>query len=147
MPRYKGKEVEVRIATSEAGLDNAPAIPYVTSVRWDVDKGVASVPKGLGSNLSEVYDGVVKYTGRIVRDFDETAVVPSPGTDIFATLVGAWSTDTPTLYIQVKNTATGRKDVLKKAKGKYSQDIGDVDGFVTETYDFEFEEISTTPGS
>jgi hypothetical protein len=144
MPKYKGKEVEVRIASSEAGLDSAPAIPYVTSIRWDVDKGIASVPKGLGSNLSEVYDGVIKYSGRLVREFDETAV---SGSDIFATVVGAFSTTTPTLYIQIKNVTSGRKETLKKVKGKYSQDVGDVDGFITETYDFEFEEVSTTAGS
>jgi hypothetical protein len=141
MVRYKGKDIEVRIATSESGLDTAPVIPYVTSVRWSKDAGVASKPKGFGYNTMEVSDGLVRYSGRITREYDETAV---ESTNIFAQAVGAFSTTTPMLYIQIKNKVTGRKDVLKKCMGKYSQDQPDVDGFITETYDFEFEEAATT---
>jgi len=140
MPKYKGHEVEVRIATTEAGLGSAPAIPYVSSVEWTPEQNVESTPKGLGSRLQEVKEGLIEYTGSLARDYDETAV---SGTDIFAVAVGAYVTGAMTpLYMEIKLLTTGKKDILKKLKGVYTKSV-DVDGYVTESYDFSFEEVAT----
>lgn len=141
MPKYRGSEVEVRIATSEEGLGSAPAIPYVSSIEFSVEQNVESVPKGLGSRGKEVYEGLIAITGSIEREYDETAV---SGSDTFDEVVGAFTTGSLTpLYIQIKNKATGRTVTIKKAKGQYSESV-DVDGYVTQTYDFEAEEIATS---
>lgn len=133
--------MEVRIATSEEGLGTAPAIPYVTSVEFSVDQNVESTPKGLGFRMQEVHEGLISITGSIERYYDETAV---SGSDTFDQLVGAYGTGSMTpLYIQIKNKTTNRAVIIKKAKGTYSESV-DVDGYVTQTYDFEAEEITTS---
>ena len=139
MPKSLGTDVEVRIATSEAGLASAAPIPYVSSIEWEPEQNVESTPKGLGSRLQEVKEGLIEYTGSLERDYDATKVF---GTDTFAALVGAQTTGALTpLYIEVYYKITGEKVVLKKVKGKYNRGVPDVDGYVRETYDFAFEEI------
>lgn len=140
MPKYRGSEVEVRIATSEEGLQTAPAIPYVTSVEFSVEQNVESTPKGLGYRTQEVREGLISITGSIEREYDETAV---SGNDTFDKAVGAFESGSLTpLYIQIKNKTTNRTVTIKRARGEYSESV-DVDGYVTQTYDFEAEEIAT----
>jgi hypothetical protein len=144
MPKFRGHEVEVRIATSEEGLATAPAIPYISSVEWEVDQGIESTPKGIGHRTQEVHEGLIEITGSIERDYDETAVA---GSDTFAQAVGAYETGQLTpLYIEIKNKTTGSKDVIKRARGTYSRSV-DVDGYVTETWDFTAEEVARGTGS
>jgi len=140
MVKTKGTEVDVKIATSEQGLANAPVIPYISSVAYDDEQTVELTPKGLGSRLQEAKEGLIAYTGSIERDYDVTAV---SGTDTFAKTVGSGTTGALTpLYIEVHYKLTGEKVILKKVKGKYNRGVPDVDGIVAETYDFVFEEIA-----
>jgi|YelNatPaOPRAMG01_1025707.scaffolds.fasta_scaffold96304_3 hypothetical protein len=139
MPKFHGSQVTVKMAASLEGLSTATAIPYVRSVEWTVDQGLAQSPKGLGSRQQEVYEGLIAVSGRLVREYDETAI---DGTDLFSQLVEAEVTGSLTpLYIQVQIGATGKKYTIKKTKGNYNQTV-DVDGFVTETYDFQAEEVA-----
>lgn len=144
MPKFHGSQVTVKMADSEAGLDTASAIPYVRSVEWTVDQGLTQSPKGLGSRQQEVYEGLITITGRIVREYDETEV---SGSDLFSQLVEAEVTGSLTqLYMRVQIGSGGKYYTIKKMKGNYNQTV-DVDGFVTETYDFQAEEVDgpTTP--
>lgn len=129
----------MKMAASESGLGTASPIPYVRSVEWIVDQGLAQSPKGLGSRQQEVYEGLIAITGRLVREYDETAI---DGTDLFSQFVEAEVSGSLTpLYMQVQIGSTGKKYTIKKMKGNYNQTV-DVDGFVTETYDFQAEEVA-----
>ena len=139
MVKYKGHEVEIRMATTESGLGNAPAIPSISSFEYDVEQNVEATPKGMGSRQQEVKEGLIEITGSLEKDYEESLVC---GTDPFykAAQPDATGALTP-LYFEVKNITTGKKVILKKVKGKYNCSE-DVDGYVTETYDWSAEEIA-----
>ncbi|MEM2122910.1 MAG: hypothetical protein QXE79_04655 [Candidatus Bathyarchaeia archaeon] len=139
MPKFHGSQVTVKMATSESGLQTASPIPYVRSVEWTVDQGLTQSPKGIGSRQQEVYEGLIAVSGRLVREYDETEIAEDT---LFSKLVEAEQTSALTqLYMQVQIGETGKKYTVKKMKGNYNQTV-DVDGFVTETYDFQAEEVA-----
>lgn len=145
MVKYTGDNSQVRIATTEGGLASAPVIPNVQSIEWDVEQNIDGQPKGLGQGrLKDITEGLIDVTGSITRWYDTVAVVPSPGTTTFASMVGAYQTGALTeVYIQVKDTDTGEVYVLKKVKGRYNTSRP-VDGYKEETYDFKAEEVTKT---
>jgi len=140
MTKYRGKDVEVRIATTEGGLATANALTNVESVEWNPEQNVDRVPVGLGSRLKEVSEGLIDYTGSISRWHDKTAVA---GSADFATAVGAYQQSSLTvLYVQVYNKVTGEKVVLKKCMGSYTRPVNSPSGYMMESWDFSFEDIS-----
>jgi hypothetical protein len=138
--KLRGKDVEVRIATTENGLDSAEALTNVESIEWNPDQNVDRAPAGLGSRLKEVSEGLIDYTGSMSRWHDKTAVA---GSTDFATAVGAYQQGALTpLYVEVYNKVTGEKVRLKKCKGTYSRPVDSPEGYVMEAWDFSFEDIS-----
>jgi len=141
MAKSKGSDCEVRIAAAEADLAAAPVVPYIDHVEWDVDQAVEQTPRGHGYRGQEVKEGLVAISGSIVRAFDATVVI---GASSFANSVQAYVTGALSYrYIQVKNLITGTITTLKKVKGKYNR-ASDTDGYVTETYDFQAEDVAET---
>jgi hypothetical protein len=143
MPKFTGQNSQVRMATTEEGLLTAPIITNVQSVEWDADPSIAADAKGMGfGRTTEVYEGLLYYTGSMERDHDAEPVVPSPGTTTFAQMVEAYQTSTMTkLYIEVTDLDTGEVHTLKKALGKYHI-TKPIDAKQSETYDFKFEELT-----
>jgi len=139
MTFYKGTEVDVRISATLANIENTTPITHVDHIEWHVGQGRSKAPEGMGSRLQRIKEGLLDFTGNLKRKYDETLY---DTTKTFPELVGAYGVGTlPPLYIHVKNKTTAAVVVLKLAKGDYDRS-GDVDGFVAETYDFDFEEIS-----
>jgi hypothetical protein len=143
MTKYTGELCEVRMATTEADLANAPAITNIQSIEWDIEQNIDAQPKGLGQGrLKDVHEGLIDLTGNITRWYDKEPVVPSPGTTTFASMVGAYQSSALTpLYIQVQDNDTGEVHTLKKVRGKYNISKP-IDGYQEETYDFSFEELA-----
>ena len=140
MVKYKGKDAEVRMATSEGGLASAPALANVESIEWNEEPNVDAAPVGLGSRLKDVGEGLIDYTGSMSRWHDKVAVA---GSSDFATAVGAYQQGSMTpLYVQVKNKITAEVVVLKKCLGSYSRPVDSPEGYWMETWDFKFEDIS-----
>jgi len=140
MVKYRGKDIEVRIATTEGGLATATALTNAESAEWNPEQNVDWPPVGLGSRLSEGSEGVIKYTGSLSRWHDKTAVA---GSADFATAVGAYQQGSLTpLYVEIYNKVTGEKVVLKKCRGSYSRPVDSPEGYVMESWDFGFEDIS-----
>ena len=145
MVKLSGYNSQVRIATTENGLATAPVITNIQSIEWDVEQNIDAQPKGLGQGRGkDVTEGLIDVTGNITRWYDTVAVVPSPGTTTFASMVEAYQGGALTpLYIQVTDTDTGEVYVLKKVKGKYNTSRP-VEGYKEETYDFNAEEVTKT---
>jgi hypothetical protein len=140
MAKYRGKDVEVRIAATEDDLATATALTNVESVEWNPEQNVDRVAVGLGSRLKETSEGLIDYTGSLSRWHDKTAVA---GSADFATAVGAYQQESLTpLYVEVYNKVTGEKVVLKECKGSYTRPVDSPEGYVMETWDFSFEDIS-----
>jgi len=140
MVKYRGQDVEVRIATSESGLDSASALTNVESVEWTPEQNVELAPVGIGSRLQETTEGLIEYTGSLSRWFDATAVA---GASDFATAVGAYQQGALTpLYVEVKNKLTGEKVRFKKCKGTYTRPLDSPEGYIMESWDFSFEDVS-----
>lgn len=143
MPKLYGDKCEVRIATTEAGLADAPVISQLQSIEWDVEQNVSAQPKGEGyGRAKEVTPGLIDLTGSMTRWYNKDSVVPSPGTTTFADMVQAYQTgDMTALYIQAHDIAAGETHTLKKAYGKYHV-TKPIDGYSEESYDFSFEELT-----
>jgi hypothetical protein len=140
MVKYKGKDTEVRMATTEGGLASASALTNVESVEWNEEPNIDAAPVGLGSRLKDVSEGLIDYTGSISRWHDKVAAA---GSSDFATAVGAYQQGSMTpLYVQVKNKITGELVVLKKCLGAYSRPVDSPEGYWMEAWDFKFEDIS-----
>src|SRR3972149_11459340 len=141
MVKYTGDNCQVRIATTEGGLASAPIITNIQSIEWDVEQNIDAAPKGSGQGrLKDITEGLIDVSGSISRWYDTVAVVPSPGTTTFASMVEAYQTGALTaLYIQVTDTDTSEIYTLKKVKGKYNA-TRPVDGYKEESYDFKAEE-------
>jgi hypothetical protein len=143
MPKYKGTEVEVRFATTQAGLTSATAVGSIASVTWKVDQGITLRESGLGSRATVAKEGLVKVTGTIVRDYDETVV---DGTSDFATEANAFETAALTRHwLEVKNKTTGTKYQFGNVIGTCEpMTAPSVDGIVTQRFDFSAESVTKT---
>ncbi len=140
MVKYTGDEVEVRIAATQAGLTSATPLTNVSGVEWKVAQGMAVLPVGLGSRLTEAQEKLITYSGVIDRWHDETAVA---GFSNFRNAVQAFATGIPTyLFVEVKNKTTGKKVQLSNCKGNYTASKLTADGFMMEAWDFFFETIT-----
>lgn len=142
MPVFSGSEVTVKVASTEAGLDTASPVPYVTHIEFDVTHNIETVPKGLGDRRQELKEGLIEYSGRIERSYDETAI---SGTDHFFKFAQALATGAQSEgYMRIEMGTTGKKITLKKLKfNNYHREV-DADGIAVETGEFMFEEISET---
>lgn len=129
------------MGTTEALCSASAALPYFDSLDWKVDRGRKHVDQGLGSNLTEVQETLIKYTGTAKFRVDETDV--GSGSEPIALALEADVTGTRTpLYIEIKNTITGSIVMLKEVLGDYNEGIPSVDGEKVGTYDFGFNSIS-----
>jgi len=140
MPKYFAHNFEVRLATTEAGLDTAPALSGWESIEYTVSHSLQKVPVGIGSRLQEVYETLLDYSGSISGWYDET---PAGGSADILTALGAFQQSAVTpLYIELKNKVTGSKIRLKKCKGDPAQTLDSPDGVSMWSWDFQFEDIS-----
>jgi hypothetical protein len=141
--KYRGTEVEIRFATSLAGLTSATAVGQIQSVTWKVDQGVTLQPSGLGTRATVAKEGLTKITGTIVKDYDEAAV---DGTNTFAMEANAFETAALTRhYLEVKNKTTGLKHQFSNVIGTCEPMTSpSVDGIVTQRFDFSAESVSTS---
>jgi len=140
--KYKGIDLEVRVATTEEGLATADPVPYIDHVEWDSDQSIDRSPKGHGFRTQEAREGLLAIGGNIVRSYDPTEVADDMSWFDF------WEADsqealTPR-YVQIKNKLNGRLVTLKKVIGSLSES-SDTDGFLTQSLDFVAEEVEETP--
>jgi len=143
--KYRGTEVEVRFATTQAALTSATAVGNVQSVTWKVDQGVTLQASGLGSRATVAKEGLTKITGTIIKDYDETTV-DSGTSNTFAAEANAFETAALTRhYLEVKNKTTGLKFQFVNVIGTTEPMTSpSVDGIVTQRFDFSAESVSTT---
>jgi hypothetical protein len=142
MPKYTADKFELRVATTENGLDTAPALSNWNMIKWKVSQDLKKVPVGINSRLKEVYETLIDYSGSADGWNDETAVAGSA--DILTALGAFQQAALTPLYIEIKNKSTSSKIRLKKVKGDVAPSIGSPDGFSMWAYDFHFEDISKT---
>lgn len=139
--KFDGTEHEYRIASSQAGLATATAIPGIKSMNLSPNQNLRWVPDGQGSRLQVVKEGLFSCEGSLEKHYNEDAVLSSSA---FADAVQAFTTTALSYrWIQQKNLTTS-KTVQLKVKGKYNKSVPDVDGIAVETYDFSAEEVYTT---
>jgi len=140
MPKYTADNFELRVATTENGLDAAPALSNWKSIKWSTKHGRKKVPVGINSRLQEVYETLLDYSGSADGWIDELEVA---GSSDILTAFGAFQQGALTpLYIEIKNKATGTKIRLKRVKGDPAHTIDSPDGFSMWSWDFDFEDIS-----
>ena len=141
MTTYTGENHEIRVGTSAVLASGSAALPYFDGLDWKEDHGRKHVPLGIGSNLTEVTEGLIKYTGTAKFRVDETDV--GGGSEPIALALEADVTGARTpLYIEIKNIVTGSIVMLSEVLGDYNESIPSVDGEKTGTYDFGFNSIS-----
>ena len=140
MTKYTADKFELRLATTENGLDTAPALSSWESIEWAAKHGRQKVPVGINSRLQEVYETLLDYSGSCSGWYDEAA---AGGSGDILTAFGAFQQSALTpLYIEIKNKSTSAKIRLKKVKGDPSHTIDSPDGFSMWSVDFDFEDIS-----
>lgn len=141
MPKYLGKQVQVRLAAGTAALATAVPIPNIQSIEWNMNENVQHVPKGLGQGRnSEVYDGVQEPSGNIVFWYDGAAIEGGSTLDSFVeatTALGSAEMTKRNLEVRVGTGGTHR---LKEALGLWRASAPSVAGFVTQQWDFVFED-------
>ena len=142
MTKYRGSDVEVRMATSLSLLTTATAIPNISTVTWKVSQGITQEPSGFGSRATVTKEGIIKITGTIKRDYDETAI---DGTNIFSQEGNAFETSALTRHcLEIKNVSTGAKYQFTNVVGDYDQNAPSVDGIMVDTFTWSADTISKT---
>jgi hypothetical protein len=140
--KYRGSEIEVRMATTQAALTSATAIPNVQTASWKLDQGIVDVPDGLGSRKTDPKEGLTKVTGSIVRDYDEE---PVDGTNDFATEANAFEAEALTRHwLEIKVKTTGKKYQFSNVIGSPDMSAPSVDGLVTQRFDWHADALTTT---
>jgi hypothetical protein len=140
MPKFTADEYELRAATTENGLDTAPALSHWQSIEYSVGQGRKKAPVGIGSRLQEVHETLIDYSGSVTGWSVEGTVAGSADE---LTAFGAFQQAALTaLYLEIKNKTTSAKYRLKKCKGDVSFTIDSPEGFAMWTWDFDFEDIS-----
>lgn len=141
MVKYKGWEVDVFLSATEAGLETVSAIPGLQSIEYSPEQNIESVPDGFGSRLRTLKEGIHEPGGSMTRHYDATVIEDSK---TFAELVQAFTSGALSeLFIKVYNKTTTKSDYLKQLKGTWNKGYPDIDGVITETFDFEAREITT----
>jgi len=140
MAKYLGKDYEMRLATTEAGLTTAPKLSRWESIKHKVGQGRKKSPLGLGSRLQEVDVGLLDYSGSASGWYDETAAGGSA--DILTAFGMFEQADITPLYLQLKNKKTGSLITLKKCTGDAAVTVDSPEGFVMWSWEFDFEDIS-----
>jgi len=140
MTKYRGKDHEVRLATTEGGLSTAPALSRWESINTKTGQGQKKSPLGLGSRLQEVDVGLLDYSGSASGWYDETAAGGSA--DILTAFGMFEQADVTPLYIQLTNKKTGSVITLKKCTGGSALKTDSPEGYVMWSWDFDFEDIS-----
>lgn len=147
MPKYRGIDLNVYLATSLAALTTAVPMINITSVSWKVNQGITQEPLGFGSRQSVTKEGVIKITGEIKRDYDETPMGGS-GTDeanTFAEEANAFEVTALTRYVlAVQNKLTGSVFIFTNVIGDYDPGAGSVEGIVDETFTWSCDTIAYT---
>jgi hypothetical protein len=124
------------MATTAAALTTNSAIGNIQSVTWKVDQGITTEPSGFGVRGTINKEGIIKITGTIKRDYDESVVDTGSGFT-FPQEVGSFMTAALTaLYLRVIIVATGLKYTFYPVKGTYTPNAGSVDGIVQDQFDF-----------
>jgi hypothetical protein len=142
--KYKGTDVTVTMATTTALLTSNSAIGNIQSLTWKEDQGITQEPSGFGGRGTVGKEGIIKITGTIKRDYDET-VVDSSTNYSFAQEANAFETAALTRhYIRVLINSSGIKYTFYNVIGTYTPNAGSVDGIVSEQFDFYADAIFTT---
>jgi hypothetical protein len=143
--KYRGTEVEVRFATTQALLTSATAVANVQSITWKVDQGITLQPSGLGSRATVAKEGLTKITGTLIKDYDESIVDAGTGYT-FAQEANAFETMALTRHwLEIKNKTTGLKHQLQNVIGTCEPlTAPSVDGIATQRFDFSAETVTTT---
>ena len=140
MTKYTADEYELRAATTEAGLDSAPALTGWQKISIKEKQGRKIRPDGIGSRLQQVHETLLTYSGSASSDLQES---PMAGSGDELTALGMFQQGALTpLYVELKNKTTGMKIRLKRCKGDVALDIDSPEGFSMWSWDFDFEDIS-----
>jgi len=140
MVKYRGKDYELRLATTEGGLATAPMLHKWESISTKTGQGRQKSADGLGSRLQEVDVGLLDYSGSASGWYDETAAAGSA--DILTAFGMFQQADVTPLYLQLKNKKTGSLITLKKCIGDAALTVDSPEGFAMWNWDFDFEDIS-----
>jgi hypothetical protein len=113
------------------------------SITWKVDQGITLRESGLGSRATIAKEGLLKFTGTVVRDYDETVV---DGTSDFATECNAFETAALTRHwMELKNKTTGAKYQFGNVVGNCEPATEpSVDGIASQRFDFFAESVTKT---
>ena len=144
MVKYKGTDVTVVMATTTALLTTNSAIGNIQSITWKNDQGITQEPSGFGTRAVVNKEGIIKITGTLKRDYDET-VVDASTNYAFAQEANAFETAALTRhYLRVIINSSGIKYTFYNTIGTYTPNAGSVDGIVQEQFDFYADAIYTT---
>jgi len=142
--KYKGTDVTVVMATTTALLTTNSAIGNIQSITWKNDQGITQEPSGFGTRAVVNKEGIIKITGTLKRDYDET-VVDASTNYAFAQEANAFETAALTRhYLRVIINSSGIKYTFYNTIGTYTPNAGSVDGIVQEQFDFYADAIYTT---
>lgn len=120
------------------------AVGNIQSVTWKVDQGITQEPSGFGSRQTIGKPGIVKITGTVKRDYDESVIDTSSGQTFMAETQAFQLAALSAIWLRVIINATGLKYTFYPTYGTYTPNAGSVDGIVTEQYDFTADAMFTT---
>src|SRR3990172_11833831 len=138
MTKYYAQNFEIRLATTENGLDTAPAVSNWESIDYSVGHNIQQAPVGIGSRLQELNETLLDYSGSVGGWYDETAA--GGAADILSAFGAFQQSALTPLYIELKNKVTSSKIRLKKCKGDPADTIDSPDGVRMWSWDFKFED-------
>lgn len=135
--------MEIRFATTQALLTSATAVPSVASITWKPDQGITLEKVGLGSRATVPKEGLLKISGTLIKDYDESVV---DGTNDFATEANAFEAAALTRHwMEVKQKTTGTKYQFGNVIGTCEpMTAPSVDGIVTQRFDFSAGSLTKT---
>jgi len=132
------------MATTSTALTTNSAVGNIQSVTWKVDQGITQEPSGFGSRQSIGKPGVIKITGTVKRDYDETVVDTSSGQTFMEDVQAFQLAALTALYMRIYINTSGLKYTFYPVYGTYTPNGPSVDGIVTEQFDFTADAMYTT---
>ena len=142
MVKYLGKDVTVRIAASTAAVATAVAVSNIQSIEFNANQNIQTAAKGIGQGrATEVYEGLQEFTGNVALWYDAAAIEGGSILDGFVQATTALGSSSLTKrFVEVRHSTAGTYR-LKNVLGSWRASTPSTDGFVSQTYDFLFEDL------
>jgi hypothetical protein len=134
----------VYIATTATALTTNSPVSNIQSLSWKVDIGTTQEPSGFGSRLTIGKPGIIKITGTLKRDYDESVVDTGSGLPFSEEVEAFQITALTGIYLRVYINTAGLKYTFYPVYGTWTPNGPSVDGIVTEQYDFTADQMFST---